>query len=227
MIAKICFALLGVSCLLIAEEAGSTAETWQSLFDGETLVGWTNDQGEPMKEGKWVAEDGVLRLTAGGGGALFSEKEYGDFEFSFEWNISEKGNSGVKYRLKKFEGKWLGLEYQVLDDEGHPDGKNGADRQAAALYDLKPAKEGKPVNPVGEWNTGRIVVKDGVVSHYLNGEQVIRLEIPSEEWKECFEASKYKKIEGFGVNEKGFLHLQDHGDEVAYRNLRLREFTKE
>lgn len=217
------FALMVASSFGMAEEKSDEA-VWQSLFDGETLAGWTNGKGEAVEEGNWVAEGGELTRKSGGSGSLHSAKDYGDFDFSFEWKISEKGNSGVKYRLTKFDGKWLGLEYQVLDDTSHPDGKNGPIRQSAALYDLKPASEAKVLKAVGEWNQSRIMVKDGVVTHFLNGEEVVRLEIPSEEWKERFGKSKYKKTEGFGVNARGYLQLQDHGDVVSYRNLKIREF---
>lgn len=205
---KSIFLLLSSVSLLLADEPKSTdASEWQSLFDGETLTGWTNAKGESIEEGHWSAEDGVLTRLTRGSGHLYSVKQYGDFEFSFEWKISEEGNSGVKYRLAKFDEKWLGLEYQILDDEKHPDGKNGGIRQSAALYDLKPAKDGKKLSPVGEWNQGPIVVKAGVVSYFLNGEEVVRLEIPSEEWEKRFSESKYKKTEGFGVNAKGHLQL--------------------
>ena len=214
--------------LMIASSFGSAEEksdeaAWKSLFDGETLTGWTDGQGKAVEEGNWVAEDGVLTRKSAGTGSLHTAQEYGDFDFSFEWKISDTGNSGVKYRLTKFDGKWLGLEYQVLDDEKHPDGKNGPTRHSAALYDLKPANDAKVLKPVGEWNQSRIMVKDGVVTHYLNGKEVVRLEIPSEEWDERFGKSKYSKTEGFGINERGFIQLQDHGDVVSFRNLKIRE----
>lgn len=217
------FLLLAISSFASADEATDGGK-WQSIFDGESLAGWTDGKGKAIEEGNWVAEDGELTRESGGSGSLFSAKDYGDFEFSFEWKISEKGNSGVKYRLAKYGDKWLGLEYQVLDDSGHPDAKNGPIRQSAALYDLKPASDAKELKAVGEWNQSRIMVKEGVVTHYLNGKEVMRLEIPSEEWDERFAKSKYKKTKGFGVNERGHLQLQDHNDVVSYRNLKVREF---
>ena len=220
--------LIAIALMISSIQADEKQEEhegpWLFLFDGETLAGWTDGEGKAVEEGSWVAQEGVLTLQSGGTGSLFSAKEYGDFEFSFEWRISKNGNSGVKYRLAKFGGKWLGLEYQVLDDEGHPDGKNGPIRQAAALYDLKPPSDGKKLKAVGEWNQSRIVVREGVVTHYLNGKEVVTLQIPSEEWTERFEKSKYQKTKGFGVNEKGLLQLQDHKDVVSYRNLKIREF---
>ncbi|MBK1833620.1 3-keto-disaccharide hydrolase [Roseibacillus ishigakijimensis] len=212
---------VGWTAWLSAEEE---AVAWTSLFDGETLAGWTKADGKEVAEGRWLAEKGVLTRQSLLAGDLYSAKEYGDFEFAFEWRISEGGNSGVKYRVARFGKALLGLEYQLLDDDKHPDGKNGGNRQTAALYDLKPARADKPLKPVGEWNQSRIMVKEGVVRHFLNGEEVMTLEIPSAEWKERFQKSKYAKNAGFGVNAKGRLMLQDHGDRVSFRKLQIREF---
>ncbi|MEM9080481.1 MAG: DUF1080 domain-containing protein [Verrucomicrobiota bacterium] len=198
-------------------------EGWVSLFDGETLAGWTNGKGEAMAEGKWVAEGGLLHRKSLGAGSLFTEKEYGDFAMEFEWKISKGGNSGVKYRLQQIEGKWLGLEYQVLDDENFKGGEVKAEHEAAGLYDLK-APEGRDLKAVGEWNQARIEVKEGVVRHFLNGALVMELAIPGEEWEERFEKSKYRKAKGFGVNARGKIHLQDHGNQVWFRYLRIQEY---
>ncbi|MDP0491281.1 MAG: DUF1080 domain-containing protein [Verrucomicrobiota bacterium JB023] len=194
-------------------------EEWRSLFDGETLTGWTNPKGEPAKEGGWIAKDGVLYRKSLAGDLLTKER-FRDFEFSFEWKISEGGNSGVKYRVREDR---LGLEYQILDDEKHPDGKK-LSRQSAALYDLKATIADKGLKPPGEWNKGRILVRDGVVKHYLNGKLVVELAIPSEEWEQRYAESKYTKHEGFGLNEEGRILLQDHRDDVWFRHLKIRTF---
>lgn len=221
---RISFCALLLSWSLLQAEQDSPAEQgWVSLFDGQTLQGWTTAKGEPLEEGKWVAEDGVLTRKAQGAGEIFSEKEYGDFEFSFEWKISKNGNSGVKYRVAAYGSQFLGLEYQILDDEGHPDSKK-LNHQTAALYDLKVAAADKPMNAVGEWNRSRILVREGKVQHYLNDALVMEIEIPSEDWNERFLKSKYARNKGFGTNSRGRLLLQDHGDEVFFRNLRIREF---
>lgn len=216
--------LLVLATSSLADENAAADSPWQSLFDGETLAGWVNGKGEPISEQDWIAEEGVLTCKSKGSGSLISKREFGDFELQFDWKITARGNSGLKYRLAKFGDRWLGLEYQILDDEGHPDATNGPIRQSAALYDLKPAADDKPLKAVGEWNRGRIVVKEGVVTHFLNGQEVMKLVIPSPEWDERFAKSKYAKKQGFGVNERGKLMLQDHGDVVSYRNLRIREF---
>lgn len=200
----------------------ATSEEWTSIFDGETLKGWTTGNGKALEEGGWIAENGVL-FRKNKGGSIFSEKEYGDFEFRFEWKISEKGNSGVKYRVTKYDKQLLGPEYQVLDDAKHPDGKNGTKRQSAALYDILPADpEKKKLKLVGEWNTGRIVAKGMKLQHFVNGEKVIDLTVGSDEWKELIAKSKFKKTEGFAENPKGRLMLQDHSDPVWYRKLEVK-----
>lgn len=201
----------------------ASADEWVSIFDGETLKGWTTGRGKEVKEGGWIAEDGVLHLTEKGG-SLFSEKKYGDFEFRFEWKISPKGNSGVKYRVTEYGKNLLGPEYQVLDDENHPDGKVGPDRQSASLYDILPADaEKKKLKPVGQWNQSRIVAKGMRLQHFLNGEKVIDLTVGSEEWKKLVGESKFKKEKAFAENTKGRLMLQDHSDPVWYRRLEVKE----
>ena len=205
-----------------APEKPAPEEEWVSLFDGDTLAGWCNKDGQPVTEGKWTAEDGVLSRATKGAGDLYSAKMYGDFELAFDWKIETGSNSGVKYRVQKINGKMLGLEYQILDDQNHPDNKD-RDHQTAALYDLKSTIEGKPMKTVGEWNSSRIVVSKGLVQHFLNGTLVVEIQIPSQEWTQRFAKSKYKASEGFGLNEKGYLMLQDHRDPVSFRYLKIRK----
>lgn len=215
--------ILVVSFLLsLAAHAGE----WVSIFDGDSLKGWTNGAGKAVEEGAWVAENGIL-YRKDKGGSLYSEKEYGDFEFRFEWKISEKGNSGVKYRVTRYEGgPLLGPEYQVLDDEKHPDGKVGPNRQSASLYDILAADpKKKKLNMVGEWNTSRIVARGGHFQHFLNGKKVIDITVGSDQWKDLIAKSKFKKRDGFAENAKGRLMLQDHNDPVWYRKLEVRELT--
>jgi len=201
------------------------ASEWVSIFDGESLKGWTNGGGNAVEEGGWTAENGVLSLN-GKGGSLYSEKEYGDFEFRFQWKISEKGNSGVKYRVTRYDKQLLGPEYQVLDDDKHPDGKVGPNRQSASLYDILAAdSEKKKLNPVGEWNQSRIVARGGHFQHFLNGKKVIDITVGSDQWKKLIAGSKFKKSEGFAENPQGRLMLQDHNDPVSYRKLEVRELT--
>lgn len=214
------FRFLSLTCFL---SLAAQADEWASLFDGESLKGWTNGKGGEVQEGGWIAKEGVL-YRKGKGGNLYSEKEYGDFEFRFEWKISEKGNSGVKYRVTSYGNQLLGPEYQVLDDDKHPDGKVGLDRQSASLYDILPADaEKKKLKPVGEWNQSRIVARGKRLQHFLNGEKVIDLTVGSEKWKALIAESKFKEREGFAENAVGRLMLQDHSDPVWYRKLEIRE----
>ena len=216
-------ATIVLSGSLFGGESKEKAEKWVPLFDGESLTGWTDAQGIEVKEGRWLAEGGVLIRKEKGAGDLYSSQEYEDFEFSFEWKISAEGNSGVKYRVAAFEEQFLGLEYQILDDTRHPDGKD-KDRRSAALYDLKAASDAKALNPVGKWNSSRIIVREGLIQHYLNGALVVEIAIPSAEWEERFAQSKYAQNQGFGTKAKGRLMLQDHGNEVSFRELKIRVY---
>lgn len=196
---------------------------WVSIFDGETLKGWTNSKGKEVKEGAWIAENGVL-FRKQRGGNLYTAKEYKDFEFRWEWKISPKGNSGVKYRVTSYGGSLLGPEYQVLDD-AHRDGKGNAKRQVASLYDLFATNEKKKVNPVGEWNTSKIVARSQHLQHYLNGELVVDITVGSDEWNEAIKKSKFKSRKDFATNPTGRIFLQDHGDAVWFRKLEIKELT--
>lgn len=193
-----------------------------SLFDGKSLTGWTNGAGKPVAAG-WVVEDGTLH-RADRGGDIFTEKEYGDFELVFEWKISPGGNSGVKYRFSKYGNAMLGPEYQVLDDEKHPDGKD-EDRRSASLYDVvEPSKE-KALKPVGEWNHAKIVARGTHLEHWLNGKKVVDIDTAGDEWKQRVAKSKFKGVGDFGQNKSGRIMLQDHGNKVWYRNLTIRELS--
>lgn len=217
-----CLALLSVLALFSAPVFGSGE--WTDLFDGNSLRGWVNAAGKPAKIGGWVIADGVLHRQNKGAGDLFTAEKFGDFELSLEWKISPKGNSGIKYRVANYDGRWLGPEYQVLDDNAHPDGKNGADRLTAALYYLKPADpKTKVLHPVGEWNSTRIIVKGKHFQHFLNGAKVVDITVGSNEWKTALAKSKFKGVHGFAENPKGRLMLQDHGNPVWYRKIRLRK----
>lgn len=188
---------------------------WELLFDGKTLAGWTHTNGKPVSKG-WKVEDGAIHRGAERGGDIITEKEYENFVMEFEWKISEGGNSGVKYRA---HGS-LGLEYQVLDDSKHADAKNPT-HQSASLYDLLAAPADKPVKPVGEWNKGRIVAEGTRLEHWLNGVKVVSIDQSGDDWKARFAKSKYKKNKGFGFG-PGRILLQDHGNQVWFRNLRVK-----
>lgn len=188
------------------------------LFNGKDFTGWTTAAGKPPTEG-WVVEDGVLHRKTKGGD-LFSDKEYGDFTLVWEWKVGKGGNSGLKYRVQTYPSKGLlGLEYQMLDDQNHPDAKNGTTHQTAALYDFSPPSADKKLNPLGEWNTSKLVQKGTHLEHWLNGTKVLEVDTASEEFKKAHAASKFKNIPGFSANPKGKLMIQDHGDEVWIRKM--------
>lgn len=207
--------------LAVLTTASKAEEGWVSIFDGETLNGWTNDKGGEVKEGGWVAQNGILYRKAEGGN-LYTANDYTDFEFRWEWKISPKGNSGVKYRVTKYGSANLGPEYQVLDD-AHPDGAGSAKRQASALYDLLAPNDKKKLNPVGKWNSSRVVVKGKHLQHYLNGELVVDIVVGSDRWEEVHKQSKFKGKEKFAHNSSGRIFLQDHGNKVWYRKLEIKE----
>jgi hypothetical protein len=200
-----------------AEEAGN----WTDLLAGGSLQAWVDDNGKALEGDKWIVEDGVLHLTGAGGGSIYTAKEYGDFELRWEWKIAPEGNSGVKYRMAKYEkGGLLGPEYQVYDDGGKPFEKGAT----ASLYDiLAPDKETKKLNPVGEWNTSSIVAKGGHLQHFLNGAKTIDITVGSPAWKEAVAQSKFKDVPGFAENAKGPIMLQDHGSEAWFRAVKIRE----
>ena len=196
------------------ESASVEGGEWVSLFDGKTLDGWqTRKEGKP---GNWVIVDGCIHRK-GKGGDIVTVKEFKDFEMEFEWKISPKGNSGVKYR---FVGKW-GPEYQVLDDDGHDNGRNPFTSAGAMYLMASPDKE-KVVKPVGEFNKSKIVAKGNHLEHWLNGKKVLEIEIGSDQWNKRKKRTKFKHARNYGET-PGKILLQDHGDLVWYKNIRIRE----
>ena len=195
-----------------------------ALFDGESTDQWMNAGSGKFPAKGWVIEDGCLKHAAkGGGGDIITRSTYEQFDFRFEWKVAKGANSGVKYFIIRERGS-LGHEYQVIDDINHPDGVRG-NHQTASFYDvLAPAKD-KPLKPVGEFNTSRILVKGQTVKHFLNGKVVLTYELGSDEVKAAVAKSKFRKLEKFGVRLAGHILLQDHGDEVWYRNIRIRDLS--
>jgi hypothetical protein len=204
---------------------------FELLFDGKTTTEWKSAKtGEFPKQG-WEVKDGVLSVlskttSAERGGDIITKKEYGPFELKFDFSITEGANSGIKYGIGN-NGPGLGLEYQILDDEKHPDAKQGVvgNRTLASLYDLIPAvKEGRFINKPGEWNRGRIVVfPDNTVQHWLNGRKVVEYKRGDAIYKALVARSKYAEYEGFGLAPKGPILIQDHGDNVHFRSIKIRE----
>ncbi|WP_339651209.1 DUF1080 domain-containing protein [uncultured Salegentibacter sp.] len=211
-------------------------EGWELLFDGESTDGWRGYGKDSFPKG-WVIEDGALKVQgsgageAGGGGDIIYKKEFKDFELSLEWKVSEGGNSGIFYLAEEIDGEPIytsAPEFQILDNEKHPDarlGKNG-NRQSASLYDLIPA-EPQNAKPVGEWNKASIIVYRGTVVHSQNGENVVEYHLWTDKWKEMVADSKFKDWENFlnagGEDKQGYIGLQDHGDDVWFRNIKIKK----
>jgi hypothetical protein len=206
---------------------------WKLLFDGKSTKGWRAFKSAPFPAEHWVAADGALKCVGGKKVTdIVTEDEFDNFEFAWEWRMSPGGNSGLKYLvdegMSKRSNDGIGFEYQLLDDEKHPDAKKGKDgnRTAGSLYDLIPAAKDKPTRPIGEWNESRLVVDGNHIEHWLNGAKVLSYERASPEMKTRIAESKYKDIQGFGQVAKGRLLLQDHDSEVAFRNMKIRPLKK-
>ena len=206
-----------------AEDRQSTAadDGFVRLFQGDKDKTWVGYGKDSWPEG-WELAEGVLHRS-GSGGDLQTVEEFGDFDLRFAWKISPGGNSGVMYRVSREKGPayLTGPEYQVLDNAKHQDGKSPL-TSTASLYALyAPTKD--VAKPTGEWNRSRIVVKGNRIRHFLNGEKVVDVELGSDDWTKRVAESKFAAWTKFGKNEKGHIVLQDHGDEVWYRNLRIKK----
>lgn len=194
---------------------------WRSLFDGKTLDGWRSYQRDGV-QGGWAAVDGNLTRT-GPGGDIITVDQFGDFELELEWNVSPGGNSGIFFRATEEADRIYETapEMQVLDDSAHADGGNRL-TSAGANYGLYAAPEGI-VKPAGEWNAVRIVVDGAHVEHWLNGVKIVDYQLWSPDWEARVANSKFAEWPGYGRATRGHIGLQDHGDWVAYRNIRIRE----
>ncbi|CAG4999305.1 hypothetical protein DYBT9275_02198 [Dyadobacter sp. CECT 9275] len=216
-------------------DADEKREGWVSLFDGKSADHWRGYNSQEFPPKRWSVKDETITVSKSDGSEtgndIVSKQKYGpSFEFQFDFKLTEGANSGVKYFVNEglnSEGKsGLGLEYQILDDEKHPDAKMGVvgNRTLASLYDLIPAeKPSNAIHKIGEWNKGRIVVHaDGTVQHFLNSQKVVEYKRGGAIYKALVARSKYAKHENFGLSKEGNLLLQDHGDQVFYRNLKVK-----
>lgn len=219
-------------------------EEWTVLFDGKTFTGWRGLGRDGVPEGHWTIEDGTIRKVASGdvptafdgqplvGGDLLTIQTYRDFDLTFEWKVAPGANSGIKYNVSESMSTALppvnaalGFEYQILDDDLHPDARNGPNRTAGALYDLVPPQDGKVLRHVGTFNEGRILFVNGHGEHWLNGVKVLEFDLGSAAFEEAFARSKYLPVAGFAEIRRGHIVLQDHGDDVWFRNIMIRELT--
>lgn len=192
---------------------------------------------DAFPEKGWEINDGILSVLASGGGEstaggdIVTEKMYGNFEVMADFKLTEGANSGIKYyvdtELNKGEGSSIGLEFQILDDARHPDAKLGShegSRTVGSLYDLIQADTNKHMNPIGEWNTAHIVSKDNHVEHWLNGVKILEYERGSADFLTLVSESKYKDWPNFGLYEQGNILLQDHGDLVSFKNIKIKSY---
>ena len=201
---------------------------WKLLFDGKTLDQWRNYKGTEAGT-NWTIVDGAITLTTPRRAVdLITKAEFIDFEFSFDWQLAPAppaGNSGVMfYVIEQGDATYFsGPEYQLLDNATHPDGKNPLTSAGSCYALYAPSRDAS--RPIGEWNTGKILINKGKVEHWLNGEKVVQYDMNSDEWKSKVAGSKFKEWAEFGLARKGHLALQQHGAKIAFKNLKIREIA--
>ncbi|TVP45207.1 MAG: DUF1080 domain-containing protein [Mongoliibacter sp.] len=205
---------------------------WRELFDGSSFDGWKKYGGGEVGKA-WKIQDGVMYLDAankenwetGDAGDIVTVDEFENFHFQVEWKIGKDGNSGIIFLVHESEDysyPWMtGMEMQILDDDGHPDAKIRT-HKAGDLYDLIESSE-QTVKPVGEWNLAEIIVNQGELELHMNGVMVVSTSLWTPEWEQMVAESKFKDMPGFAKYRKGKIALQDHGDEVWFRNIKIKE----
>jgi hypothetical protein len=235
------FLLIGFSFLIcnsISGQAQNTltakeqAEGWQLLFDGTTTQGWHKYGGASIGSA-WKVQEGALWLDPSqkegwqikGGGDIVTDESFTDFHLKLEWKIAQNGNSGIMFYIHedstKYQWPWMTApEMQVLDNQGHPDAKILSHR-AGDLYDLVSCKQ-ETVRAFDQWNQVEIVCKKGKLDLFLNQVNVVSVQLWGEEWKKMIAASKFRNMSGFGTFQEGRIGLQDHGDKVWYRNIKIK-----
>jgi hypothetical protein len=208
-----------------AQSIAASGASWTSLFDGKTTDGWRGFKKPGFPTQGWVVEDGCLKhLKRGGGGDIITVKKYADFELEWEWRVGRGANSGIKYFIIEERGEAIGHEYQILDDTEQLAAKRINKGSTASFYDVFPPKN-PALRPSGQFNHARILVQGKRVEHWLNGVKVLEYELESEALKAAIAASKFRSVPGFGTKLAGHILLQDHGGEVWFRNIRLRELA--
>ena len=224
------YSLLVMALMGLIITSAKSEDKWITLFNGKKVTGLRGYGQEGFPEKAWKVEAGTLKtITRGQGGQprdLVTVGSFTDFEFECEWKVSPRGNSGIMYRVKETNrpAYLTGPEMQVLDDERHPDGKSNFPlRTAGSLYDMiGKGMEDKKYNKAGQWNKVRIVCKDNNVEHWMNGEKLLAYKWGSDEVAAMIKKSKFKTWKGFMQEPKGHIAIQHHGEEVWYRNIRVR-----
>jgi hypothetical protein len=216
---------LGEANRLTAQEQSAG---WRLLFDGQTTKGWRGFAKPAGVINGWIVEKGRLRHPASTGqdskgtGDIITIDTFNDFDLRFDWIISAGGNSGVKYLVVENRDGPIAHEYQVIDDAKHPDALIGPHRSTGALYDVISAPANKPLKPAGQINSGRVLVNGTHVEHWLNGVKIVEYELGNP-LKAAKEKSKFKDVPGWEDKLKGHILLQDHGDDVSFFNVKIRE----
>lgn len=214
-----------VLCIIVGIAGHAVAQNYTNLLQDKSLRHWTLPNGNPVEEGWSFDPDGALHLV-GKGDNILTQGEYQNFDLWFDFRISEKGNSGIKYRVQKYETSWLGPEYQIQDDAAFPNQE--AKHNTASLYDLVDRSNSifeRRYLPINDWNVGRIIVQDNRIRHWMNGNLIIDEHTDSSHFSDAVHASKFKDTEGFGKNCSGKIMLTDHGTEVWYRNVYIRNLN--
>ncbi len=212
------FILVLMSPLLVKGQSPQTRQPLRgnpiSLFDGHSLEGWEKQNGQAPDN--WVVEEGTI-YRASKGGDLYHKNWYRDFELSFHWKLNEKGNSGIKYRVKQYGKRNLGCEYQIMDEQDGLFTKTSS----GSIYALYQPGKNKKLNPIGEWNQSKIVVCGRRIEHWLNGEKIVEANVGSPDWLSRVENSKFMPLANFAQNREGRIFLQDHGQPVWFREIVL------
>ena len=226
--------------LLLAAAAGAQTATptnaltpeekqagWRLLFDGSSTAEWRGYQKPDMTGLRWQVKDGCLGLPPADGADtrgsrdIITKEQFDDFELKWQYRISPGGNSGVKYFVTETRDAAIGHEFQIIDDQRHPDAKLRNNRRTGSFYDVLAAPAAKPRGP-GEWNDARVVVKGNHVEHWLNGAKILEYTLDSGELRAAIADSKFKDMAGFDTHQRGHILLQDHGDEVCYAGIKIR-----
>ena len=221
--------LLAVVCgigIMTAEQGANTlttaekADGWKLLFDGKTMTGWRAFKSATPPAG-WQATDGAL-VRQDKGGDLMTVDLFDNFELRLEWKVTKNGNSGIMYRVTDQGAQTYetGPEFQILDNAGHKDGQDPI-TSAGSNYALHPPAR-DVTRPVGEWNQVRLIVNGAHVEHWMNGVKLLEYQLWSEDWNKRVKASKFAKMPGYGRAKRGHLVLQDHGDLVSFRNIKIK-----
>jgi hypothetical protein len=232
MSAATVYAIMGLAMTSTSCQSGSGPQAaavpeseWEWLFDGASLDKWRGYRMDHVPEA-WSIRDSTIYCRGLDAGDLMTKGQWQNFDLRLEWKISEAGNSGIMYRVMEiYDYPYLtGPEFQVLDDAAHPDASNGPTRMAGAVYDVYPPSQ-DATRPAGEWNDTRILVDSTHVEHWLNGVKIVEYELFGDDWDRRIAESKWAGNPDFGRMIRGHIALQDHSDEVWYRNVRIKALS--